>query len=113
MTITQKNQAKIIKISKTATAYEYPIMDNAIHGAVIEINGRYPEKGRVVNEKVTELGFVIEGSGKIVIENKEINFEKYDQILIKPKQKYYWFAKATLFMACSPAWYPSQHKQVK
>jgi mannose-6-phosphate isomerase-like protein (cupin superfamily) len=113
MNIAQRKQAKIIKLSKTATAYEYPIMDNAIHGAVIEINGRYPEKGRVINEKVTELGFVIEGSGKIVIEDKEINFKKDDQILIKPKQRYYWDAKATLFMPCAPAWYPEQHKQVK
>jgi len=113
MNITHKKQAKEIRISKTATAYEYPVMDNAIHGAVIEINGRYPEKGRVVNEKVTELGFVLEGSGKIIIEDEEINFKKDDQILIKPGQKYYWDAKATLFMPCSPAWYPSQHKQIK
>lgn len=113
MNITRKNLAREIKIGRTATAYEYPIMDNAIHGAVVKINGRYPEKGRVVNEKVTELGFVIEGSGKIVIENEEINFKKDDQILIKPKQKYYWDAKATLFMPCAPVWYPEQHKQIK
>jgi mannose-6-phosphate isomerase-like protein (cupin superfamily) len=113
MNITHKKQAKVIKISKTATAYEYPTMDNAIHGAVIEINGRYPEKGRVINEKVTELGFVLEGSGKVVIEGEEINFKKNDQILIKPKQRYYWDAKATLFMPCAPAWYPEQHKQVE
>ena len=113
MNITHKKQAKVIKISKTATAYEYPIMDTSIHGVVIGINGRYPEKGRVVNEKVVELGFVLEGSGKIVIEDDEISFKKDDQILIKPNQKYYWNAKATLFMPCTPAWYSEQHKQLK
>jgi mannose-6-phosphate isomerase-like protein (cupin superfamily) len=113
MNIAHKKQAKEIIISKTATAYEYPVMNNAIHGAIIEINGRYPEEERVVNEKVTELGFVIKGSGKIVIEDKEINFKKDDQIIIKPKQRYYWKAKAKLFMPCAPAWYPDQHKQVK
>jgi mannose-6-phosphate isomerase-like protein (cupin superfamily) len=113
MIIAHKNQAKRLKISKTMTAYEYPVMDTAIHGAIIEINGRYPEKGRVVNEKVTELGFILEGSGKIVIEDKEINFKKDDQILIKPKQRYYWNGKATLFMPCAPTWYPEQHKQVE
>ena len=113
MNIARKKQAKVKKISKTLTVYEYPIMNNAMHGAIIKLNGRYPEKGRVVNEKVVELGFVIEGSGKIIIEDEEISFRKYDQILIKPKQRFYWNAKATLFVPCSPAWYPEQHKQVK
>jgi hypothetical protein len=113
MNISHKNQAKIIKGGKTMLAYEYPTMDKTIHGAVIELNGRYPKKGRVVNEKVYELGFVIKGFGRIVIEDEEINFEKYDQILIKPGQRYYWNGKATLFMPCAPAWYPEQHKQVE
>lgn len=95
------------------TAHEYPVIDNAIHGAIIELNGRYPEKGRIVNEKVYELGYVIRGSGKLVIEDEEINFEEGDQILVKPKQKYYWDAKAVLFMPATPAWYPKQHKIVE
>jgi mannose-6-phosphate isomerase-like protein (cupin superfamily) len=113
MNVAHKKQANKIKLTKTATAYEYPLMDNSIHGAIIKINGRYPEEGRVVNEKVSELGFVIEGSGKIAVEDEAINFKKDDQILIKPKQRYYWDAKAILFMSCTPAWYPEQHKQVK
>lgn len=95
------------------TAYEYPTMNKTIHGAVIELNGRYPEKGRMVNEKVYELGFIIKGSGKIVIEGEEINFGEGDQILVKPGQKYYWDAKTTIFMPATPAWYPKQHKQVE
>lgn len=72
MNIARKEQTKEIKVSNTMTAYEYPEMDSAIHGAVVELKGRYPEGGRVMNEKVAEIGFIIKGSGKLVIEDEEI-----------------------------------------
>jgi mannose-6-phosphate isomerase-like protein (cupin superfamily) len=65
------------------------------------------------NEKCTEIGYVIEGSGKLVIEGEEILFQEGDQLLLKPGQRYYWEAKATMFMPCAPAWYPEQHKEVE
>lgn len=95
------------------TAYEYPILNNTLHGAVIELTGRYPEKGRVVNEKCYEAGYVVKGSGKLFIEGEEITFEEGDQIMIKPGEKYYWDGTATLFMPTTPAWYPEQHKEVE
>ena len=113
MNIARKNDTKEIKVSKSMTAFEYPVLDSKLHGAMVKLNGRYPEKGRVVNEKCTEIGFVIRGQGKIIIENKEIEFNEGDQILIKPNERYYWEAKATLFMPCAPAWYPEQHKEVE
>jgi mannose-6-phosphate isomerase-like protein (cupin superfamily) len=113
MSIVRKEQAQEIKISDTMTAYEYPLMDEALHGAVVKLSGRYPLKGRVVNEKCTEVGFVIEGSGKLFLEDEEIDFKEGDQLLIKPNQRYYWEAKATMFMPCAPAWYPEQHKEVE
>lgn len=112
MRIARKQSAKEITIGKTMTAYEYPTIDKALHGAVVKLAGRYPEQGRVVNEKCTEVGYVIAGSGKIVIEGEEISFNEGDQILIKPGEKYYWEAKATMFMPCAPAWYAEQHNEV-
>ncbi len=112
MHIARKEEAKKIHVSETMTAHEYPLIDSSIHGAVVELNGRYPLKGRVVNEKCNEMGFVIKGSGKLVIEGEEIEFKEGDQLLIKPGERYYWIAKATMFMPCSPAWYPEQHKEV-
>ena len=50
MHIARQETAQKIKISKTMTVYEYPLLDNAIHGASVKITGRYPEKGWVVNE---------------------------------------------------------------
>lgn len=95
------------------TVFEYPIMDNALHGALTELKGRYPEKGRVVNEECYEIGYIISGSGKLVIEGTEIEFREGDQLLIKPGQRYYWEANATVFMPCAPAWSAEQHKEVE
>lgn len=112
MSIARKEQAKEIRVGDTMVAYEYPVLNESLHGAVVKLNGRYPLKGRVVNEKCTEAGFVIEGSGKLVIEGEPVDFKEGDQLLIEPGQRYYWEAKATMFMPCAPAWYPEQHKEV-
>ncbi len=40
------------------TAWEYPVLDKALHGAVIELSGRYPDTGRVVNELCTTTLFM-------------------------------------------------------
>jgi len=59
----------------------------------VEISGRYPDGGRVVNEVCKELIFVQNGSGKIVIEGEEISLEKGDQALINPGEKYFYDGK--------------------
>lgn len=113
MNISRKTETKEIIVGNTMITFEYPIMDNTLHGAVVVFKGRYPEKGRVVNEKCYEIGYVIKGSGKLVIEGNEIEFSEGDQLLIKPGQRYYWDANATMFMPCTPAWFPEQHKEVE
>jgi mannose-6-phosphate isomerase-like protein (cupin superfamily) len=113
MNIARKTQTKETNVGDTMAVFEYPVMDNTLHGAVVEFKGRYPEKGRAVNEKCYEVGYVIKGSGKLVIEGNEIEFSEGDQLLIKPGQRYYWQATATMFMPCTPAWYPEQHKEVE
>jgi mannose-6-phosphate isomerase-like protein (cupin superfamily) len=113
MNIVRKTETKETKVGNTMTVFEYPVMDKTLHGAVVEIKGRYPETRRVVNEECYEVGYVIEGSGKLFLEGNEIEFTEGDQLLIKPGQRYYWEANATMFMPCTPAWYPEQHKEVE
>ncbi|MBP7875513.1 cupin domain-containing protein [Candidatus Woesebacteria bacterium] len=112
MHIARKEDTKKIKIGTTMVAYEYDILDPAIHGTLVELSGRYPEIGRVVNEKCSELAYVVSGSGKLVIEGDEIEFKDGDQLSVRPGERYYWVANAVMFMPCSPAWYPEQHKEV-
>jgi len=113
MKLIHKNQTKTFKNSENCTAIEYPLGDKDINGAVVELTGRYPNKGRVVNLKCKELAYVIKGSGKIVIEGKEINLKEGDLILIEPNEKYFWEGKLRIFTSCLPAWYPEQHKEVE
>jgi len=112
MKVVHKNQTNEFKNSETCTAIEYPLNDKDINGAVVKLNGRYPSQGRVVNEKCKELGYVISGAGKIIIEDEEIILSEGDLVLIEPGEKYYWEGNMTMFMPCTPAWYAEQHKEV-
>lgn len=113
MKIVKKSQTKKFKNSPVCIATEYPLHDKEINGAVIEIKGRYPDKGQVLNLKCKELAYVIKGQGKVVVEGKGVNLSQGDMILIYPREKYYWDGNFTLFISCTPAWYPGQHKEVE
>lgn len=109
----KESQAEKFESSPTTTIFEYRMGDKQINGAIAEINGRYPEEGRVVNEESKEMVFVLEGGGKVVVEGREIQFQKGDLLLIVPGEKYFWEGEMKIFMANTPAWKPEQHKFVK
>ena len=113
MKIIHKNQTHEFKNSDVCTASEYPLGDEDINGAVIKLKGRYPGKGRIVNLKCKEMAYVVQGSGKLMVEGKEINLERGDLVLIEPGEKYYWDGNMTMFVPCTPAWYPEQHQEVE
>src|SRR3989338_9518981 len=113
MKIIHKNQTKKFKNSENCIAIEYPLGDKDINGAIVELTGRYPNKGRIVKLKCKELAYVIKGSGKIVVENEEINLKEGDLILIEPREKYFWDGNLTMFISSIPAWYLNQHKEVE
>src|SRR4030042_3009590 len=113
MKVVERSQTKEFKNSEVCTAIEYPLGDKDINGAVIELNGRYPDSGRAVNAKCKEMAYVINGSGRVVVEDEEIQLNQGDLILIDAGERYFWEGNMTLFMPCTPAWYPEQHKQVE
>ncbi len=113
MKVIRKNQTKRFKNSPVCIAHEYPLGDKDINGVVIELKGRYPDKGRVVNLKCKELVYLLDGSVLLEVEGKKIKLEKGDEVLIMPKEKYLWDGNCRIFTACTPAWYPEQHKEVK
>lgn len=113
MKIAHKDQAKEHKNSEKCVALEYPIGDKNIDGAVITIKGRYPDKGRVINEECKELAYVISGSGKVVVEDEEVILSEGSLVLVEPKERYFWEGNLVLFISSNPAWYPEQHKEVE
>ena len=113
MQIVKKSQRKEFKNSEYCIAFEYPINDKDINGAIIKLNGRYPDPGFAINEICKEMAYVVEGNGKIVIEEKEYLISQGDLVLINPGEKYYWQGNMELFMPCTPAWTPEQHKNIE
>lgn len=76
------------KSSDSTTAYEYDTSNDAINGAVIEINGRYPVTGWVLNTVSTSLVHVLEGSGTAVFDEATVDLGPDDQLLIEVNEKY-------------------------
>lgn len=113
MEIIHKNQTQKVKNSDNCLATEYPMADKDIDGAVVEITGRYPGKGRVVNSACKELAYIINGFGKIVVDGEEINLNEGDCILIEPGEKFFWQGDLKLFISSTPAWNAEQSKEVE
>lgn len=113
MKVIERNQTKEFRNSEVCTAIEYPLGDKDINGAVIKLNGRYPDNGKVVNQECKELAYVIKGSGKVVVEGKEVGLQQGDLVLIEPGERYYWEGNMEMFVPCTPAWYIEQHKEVQ
>lgn len=110
MKIVKKSEVVKFEHGQTCTANEYPVNDKDINVAIIELNGRYPEKGCAMNEISKELAYVMAGSGKIVVENNETEVAEGDLVLVNPGEKFYWEGNMKLFMPCTPAWNPEQYK---
>lgn len=113
MKVVHKNQTREFKNGDVCIATEYPLGDKDINGAVVTLRGRYPDTGRVVNEKCKELAYIVRGSGKLVVEGQEVELQEGDLVLIEPGERYYWDGQMMMFVPCTPAWYPEQHKGVE
>ena len=115
MKIIKNRDAEIgtnIAICKTI---EYSFGDKDLDLGVAVITGRYPESGCCINLISKELVYVLEGSGTVCFENdKKVEFEKGDAILIGNNEKYYWVSKyCKVAMFCNPAFTVEQYKLVR
>jgi mannose-6-phosphate isomerase-like protein (cupin superfamily) len=112
MKLVRRDQARTFKNSRSCTAIEYPIDDKDINGAVIKLNGRYPDKGYVVNTVCKEMVYILKGTGQLSTPNENQSLQEGDMVLIAPGERYYFEGDLEMFMPCSPAWYPEQHKEL-
>jgi len=113
MKVAHQSQTKEYKNSEVCIAIEYPLGDKDINGAVIKLTGRYPNEGRVVNRKCKEMAYVISGSGRLVVEDREVELGEGSLVLIEPGERYFWEGNLIMFVPCTPAWYPEQHEEVR
>lgn len=91
---------------------EYPLGDEDMNVAIIEIKGRYPATGLAYNTKSKEMYYVLSGIGKAVIEEETFLLEEGDVVLIEPNERYYTKGNLKLIVTCTPKWTIEQHKTI-
>lgn len=112
MEIVREGETQIVSLASSAQVREFAMSDEDINGAVAEVNGRYPVKGQVVNDRSKEMVYILAGEGVIVVEGKEFGFEAGDLLLIAPGERYFWQGEFRLFIANTPKWREDQHRLV-
>ena len=114
MKVIKSKEAISCKNTDRCEVIEYSFGDKDIDLGIAIITGRYPDNGYCVNLISKELIYVLEGSGKLCFEDRNIIFSKGDSILIDNNEKYYWEAEyCKVSMTCSPAWNKEQYKVVQ
>ena len=115
MEIIKKNEGIKGENSSSCKTIEYSFKNKNMDLGIATITGRYPEKNDeyCMNTECTELIYVLEGSGILQFENRDIEFFMGDAILISPNEKYAWVTDyCKVSMICNPAWSGEQHKIV-
>lgn len=96
--------------SPTCSVYEYSMDDKDMNGALVHISGRYPVDGWSVNLLSKEMAYIIQGEGRIVVNDQATPLSKGDTLLILPGEKFFWEGEMEIFMPCSPAWTKDQYQ---
>jgi mannose-6-phosphate isomerase-like protein (cupin superfamily) len=111
--LVKESKLKKKQNSKSCTVWEYEFPSKNLSFATAFINGRYPEKKRVVNLKCEQTYFVISGSGIIHSEKGDFKINKKDLYFFK-KSEIYWVEGKNLFLTLvnSPKWTLGQYKIV-
>jgi mannose-6-phosphate isomerase-like protein (cupin superfamily) len=114
MKVVTSTEAMRHQNSATCTAYEYEFKDEkSINGAVIELTGRYPDSGQVLNDVCKELAYIVDGSGVLTQAGQTYSLNQGDMALIQPGEPYYFDGTLKMLISSSPAWYPEQHHNVE
>ena len=112
MEVIKKAQSQVFK-NGAITAYEYASKNKKINIGLVKINGRHPQQDFIINQKVTELVYVIDGSVELATESKRYTLSSGDVVIISPKEKYFFEGNCTVLTPCTPPWTPKQTKIVK
>lgn len=109
MKLSLKHQTTTKTNSTACTVIEHSLNNKMLDIAIAQIDGRYPDHRRVVNQECSELAYVFEGKGRIVVNNKEHHLNAGDAVLIEAGEKYFWEGNMQIFISCHPAWNKEQH----
>ena len=101
-----KKKGARINARKDLIAYEYPHFSEDAGFALLELNGRHPSIGYIVNKNCDEIFLVHQGSGEIYMDGVITKFEEEDIIAVKRGTKFYCEGNGVkLFHVSTPPWY--------
>lgn len=98
------------KNSEACEGVAYSDKSAPVDMAVIDITGRYPEKGWAVNHKVHEIVYVTRGMGSLAVKGSEVVQLKEGHVVsVAPEERFAWDGDMIIVMACSPPFDPEQY----
>lgn len=112
MIIARSTEATSFENSPYCSGRSYGGTGSDIDGAIISVNGRYPESGFLVNEVSKELVYVTAGSGELIHRTGSKKFSKGDVIFIDNREEFAWDGEFEGFFATTPQFDPAQHKEI-
>lgn len=102
------------QISKDGFVYEYNDANKDLGMAVSELNGRVPDEGKIKNNVVHEVYYVLSGAAKVFMNDNVFGISEGDVLYINAGQEYYVEAdNLKLVIPTSPAFYPEQWENIK
>ncbi|HBS48497.1 TPA: hypothetical protein DEO28_01185 [Candidatus Dependentiae bacterium] len=107
--------ADAIKIenSSNCIVHEYVMPSNNLSFCRAEIDGRYPESGKVLNSGCDQIYYVLSGEAKIFYKNQFFNIKSGDLFFFEKNQEY--FVEAQKLVAAvinSPKWTAEQYRKL-
>jgi len=114
MKVIKKSEAKRFVNSESCTGFEFGFGNKELNIAVVTVNGRYPDKGHLVNDVCREIGYVLHGTGIVGIGKTTHGLSPGDAVMIEPGEKFYWHGESLeMLMPCAPAFFPEQHRETE
>lgn len=111
--IIKQSEADAILENGISTFYEYQFPFKNASLGLSEINGRYPQTGYDIDEKVEASWYVESGTGILWVGGNENKIEKGDMIYVPAGEKFWINGKSLKLVVCSsPRWTPEQHKHI-
>jgi len=109
-----KSRAQKIKFSKSTTIFSYPSGSKSLSVARIKVNARHPQEDstQFIEHECDVIFYVIQGSGKVVIEGRSYDLAAEDTITILKGKRYFVEGNLDYIASTSPAYSPNQNEIV-
>lgn len=112
MIVSKANDAQPFENSPVCKGVSYGGKGDDIDGAMITVDGRYPDNGFLINETCKELVYITSGEGRLLSRQGAQSFTAGDVIYIDNREEFAWDGTFVGFFATTPRFDPLQHKEV-